>query len=65
MGGEGTCWGTKKEDKNGKERQLMNGELSTRYHTAQLKLNPAGGILEVCVKWTRDGQGRWDILVCT
>lgn len=53
MESEGTCQGAKKWDKNGSERQPMNGELSPSYHYGKLKLNPAGGIVEVCVKWTQ------------
>lgn len=32
--------------------------MSTSYHYGKLKLNPAGGIVGVCVKWTqRMGKG--------
>lgn len=37
--------GQRSGDKNGKERQPMNGELSPSYHYGRLKLNPAGGIV--------------------
>ena len=57
MGGEGTCQDAKK----GKGRQPTSGELSTRYHYGQLKLNPTGGVMGVCVKQTQEmgkGAGR-------